>query len=79
LPLTGQHLGRSTTWEWNVKEKDGVPEFLLRRKRTIARRGKGRIKHDEIPSAEELLAYQERLSLAAAKLYEAAESAAIKY
>jgi hypothetical protein len=65
-----------STWEWNVKKKDGVPEFLLRRKRTLARRGKGRIAHDEVPSVQQLIACAEQMRMAAAKLYEAAEIAA---
>lgn len=65
-----------SVWEWNVKEKDGVRELLLRRKRIVARRGRGRIAQDEIPSVQQLVDCAEQMHMAALKLYEAAEIAA---
>jgi hypothetical protein len=65
-----------SAWEWSLKNKEGRPEVLLRRKRIITRRGKGRITQDEIPTVEQLITCAEQMHLAALKLYEAAESAA---
>ncbi len=65
-----------SVWEWNVKEKDGVREVLLRRKRIVARRGRGRIAQDEIPSVQQIIDCGKQMRRAALKLYEAAEIAA---